>query len=242
MKCICLKHLEFLTMGVVILLSMLLLESCVHDPLVAPADNEPGPVVEDNCDENVVYFENEILPLVISNCAQSGCHDAITAEDDLVLNSYSNSIKSGIVKAGNPGDSELYEKITETDPNDVMPPFPNDPLTAQQIGKIRTWIAQGALNNKCSNFACDTTNVTYSASILPLITNKCRGCHSGNAPSGNLDLTTHQTLQGVALNGRLLGSVTHASGFVPMPPGGSKLSDCETEMIRMWIDQNAPNN
>jgi hypothetical protein len=39
-----------------------------------------------------------------------------------------------------------------------------------------------------------------------------------------------------------MGSVTHADGYVPMPQGGSKLSACEIDMIRIWIDASAPNN
>jgi hypothetical protein len=243
MKFICLK-MEFLTMCAVIIILMLLLESCVHESLVDPvAENpDPPPVGEDTCDENTVYFENEVLPLLISNCAKSGCHDAATAEEGIILNSYSSVMQSDVVNPGDPGESELYEKITESDPDDVMPPFPEAPLNATQIATIRTWIAQGAQNNKCNNSACDTTNVTYSASVLPLMTNKCRGCHSGNTPSGNLDFTSYQALQTVALDGRLMGSVTHANGYVPMPQGGSKLSACEIDMIRIWIDASAPNN
>lgn len=230
-------------MCLVIILAMLLLESCVHEPLVAPDPvPEPDPVGEDVCDENVVYFENEVLPLLISNCAMSGCHDAATAEEGIILTSYTNIMRSDVIKSGNPGDSELYKKITETDQDDIMPPFPADPLSAAQIATIRTWIAQGAQNNKCNNPACDTTNVTYTASILPLMTTKCKGCHSGANPSGGLDFTSHQVLQAVALNGRLMGSITHANGYVAMPQGGNKLSDCEIDMVRIWINESAPNN
>jgi hypothetical protein len=234
---------EFVGMCIVILLVMLLLESCVHEPLVTPApDPEPAPVEHDICDENVVYFDNEILPLLISNCAMSGCHDATTAEDDIILNSYTNIMRSDVIASGNPGESELYKKIIETDRDDIMPPFPADPLSPAQVATIRTWIAQGAQNNKCNNPGCDTINVTYTASVLPLVTTKCRGCHSGTNPSGGLDLTTHQKLQAIALDGRLMGSITHTSGYVAMPQGGSKLSDCEIDMVRIWINDSAPNN
>jgi hypothetical protein len=242
MKVISLKW-EFIMIWAVFLLTLLVLESCVHEPLVTPVtDPDPAPDPVENCDENVVYFQNEVLPLLISNCAKSGCHDAATAEEGIVLDSYANLVRSRLVKAGNPGGSELYEKITTNESDEIMPPPPADPLNAGQIATIRDWIAQGAQNNVCTSAGCDTTNVTYSLSILPLITNKCTGCHSGNAPSGNLNFTNFQTVQTVALNGRLIGSVTHASGFSPMPPGGAKLSDCEINMINIWIDGNAANN
>jgi hypothetical protein len=243
MRFVCLK-LEFLAMCAVIVLLMLLLESCVHEPLVAPVNNpgEPDPTVDEQCDPAVVYFENEILPLLVSNCAKSGCHDAATAEDGVILNSYASVMNSDVIEAGDPEKSDLYEVITEDDADERMPPFPDAPLESEQIQKIRSWIAQGAANNKCNSMGCDTTNVTFSSSVLPLISTKCKGCHSGNAPSGGLDFTQHQTLQTVALDGRLLGAVTHAPGFAPMPQGGSKLSDCEIDMISIWISESAPNN
>ena len=215
--------------------------SCVHEPLV-PAGPE-GPIVPvDQCDPNVIYFQNDILPLLVSNCAKSGCHDAATAEEDIVLDSYANVMGSDVIEAGDPEDSELYEKITENDPDDVMPPPPHERLSPDQIAQIRTWIRQGAQDTFCSNATCDTANVTYSGAIRNLITNKCLGCHSGNIPAGNLDFSTHLGLQIAALDGRLYGAVNHASGFTPMPQGGAKLSACEIDVIRIWIDDGALNN
>jgi hypothetical protein len=242
MKFICLKW-EFLMMWVVILLAALLLESCVHEPLISPSVSpDPPPVPSETCDEQVVYFQNEILPLLISNCAKSGCHDAASAEEDIILDSYANIMRSGVVDAFDHNDSELYEKITEDDEDDLMPPAPNEPLRSEQILKIRNWIAQGAQNNVCTSTECDTTNVTYMASILPLVTNKCVGCHSGKTPSGNLNFSAFEGLQIAALDGRLMGAITHANGFEPMPQGGNKLSECEIQMIGIWIEDNAPNN
>jgi hypothetical protein len=243
MNFVCLK-LEFLAMCAVIVLLMLLLESCVHEPLVGPVDgtNKSEPVVDEQCAPDIVYFENEILPLLVSNCTKSGCHDAATAENGIVLNSYASVMSSDLIESGNPEKSVLYKVITEDDADGAMPPFPSYPLESDQVQKIGTWITQGAKNNKCNSMACDRTNVTYSASIHPLITAKCKGCHSGDPPSGNLDLTQHQALQTIALDGRLTGAVTHAPGFSPMPQGGSKLSDCEIEMIGIWVTQGARNN
>jgi hypothetical protein len=241
MKFICVKW-EFLMMWIVILLAAIL-ESCVHEPLVDPSVTpDPAPVSSETCDEDVVYFQNEILPLLISNCAKSGCHDAATAEDGIVLDSYANLMRSGVVNAFDHNESELYEKITEDDDDDIMPPAPNEPLKPGQILTIKNWIAQGAKNNVCTSPVCDTTTVTYADSILPLVTNKCVGCHSGKAPSGNLNFSTFEGLNIAALDGRLMGAISHSNGFTPMPQGGSKLSDCEIEMIGIWIDDSAPNN
>ena len=90
--------------------------------------------------------------------------------------------------------------------------------------------------------ACDTTIVTYSGSVNPIITDNCTGCHSGtNAPLGiTLDIYAGVNVQ--ALNGKLLGAVTHSAGFSPMPKNGLKLNDCNIGKIRKWVSSGAPNN
>lgn len=92
---------------------------------------------------------------------------------------------------------------------------------------------------------CDTTAVTYSASIAPVIALKCNSCHSiTSAPSagGNIILEGHMNMENVAATGKLLGAVTHAPGYSSMPKTGNKLSYCEITAIRRWIEANMPNN
>ncbi len=87
---------------------------------------------------------------------------------------------------------------------------------------------------------CDTTIVTYSASVNPVLTAYCVGCHSGaNAPLGvNLETYPNVKLQ----TGKLFGSVNHSPGFIPMPKNENKLSDCNIAKIRKWVAAGAPNN
>lgn len=90
---------------------------------------------------------------------------------------------------------------------------------------------------------CDTTSVSYSASILPILQiNGCLGCHTGGAPSGNISLENYISVKAVAQSGRLMGSVSHAGGYTPMPQGGNKLSACSINKLRAWIDAGMPEN
>lgn len=68
----------------------------------------------------------------------------------------------------------------------------------------------------------------------------CR-LHNPNSAGGSVILTTYSGTQVVALNGKLVGSVTHAVGSIPMPQGG-KLSDCQIIQIRKWVGAGALNN
>ncbi|MFM7218018.1 MAG: c-type cytochrome domain-containing protein, partial [Bacteroidota bacterium] len=213
--------------------------SCKNDPLefLPPSGNGTG---ANSCDPDSAYFENDIAPLLNTNCAKSGCHDPITHAEGIRLNTYANVMNSGIIDPGNPGNSDLIEVITETDPDKIMPPPPAQPLTSSQIALLNQWISQGARNNSCTG-GCDTTNVTFSQSIAPLLQNKCNGCHGTSNPGGGVILTSYANVLTVAQNGKLLSSVEHTSAF-PMPKNGNKLPQCEIDMIRIWIDAGAPNN
>ena len=55
-------------------LLMLILNSCKHEMEILPAKKQTSIVTGgmlSTCDPDSVYFENQILPLLISNCAQS---------------------------------------------------------------------------------------------------------------------------------------------------------------------------
>jgi hypothetical protein len=113
------------------------------------------------------------------------------------------------------------------------------------------WLASGCyydseefLYPQISN-TCDTTNVTYSQSVVPLLENYCLSCHSNSmAPSsgGNIKLENYADVKIQADNHKLLGSVAHENGYSPMPLGASKLDDCKITTIRIWVNAGAPNN
>jgi len=202
---------------------------------------DPGSGNNFPCDPDTVYFQNQVLPLILSSCATTDCHDRLTEEQEVLLVDYASIIRYGEIRPGDPNDSELFEKITENDSEDRMPPSPKDPLTSEQINIIRTWIEQGAKNNFC-NEDCDTTNVTFSGTIWPLIQTNCLGCHSGNPPSGDIFLTDYASIVVVANSGQLYGAVSHSPGYEPMPKNAAQLSDCKVNQIRIWIENGKPND
>ena len=209
--------------------------SCKHDSTVTDLI-----LTDTACDPNTVYFVNDIKPIINSSCAYTGCHDAITHSDGIDLSSYSAIMASGSVKAGSPGNSEMYEKITETDPGDIMPPPPAIALSSDQKNKIRDWISQGAKNNYCDK-GCDSTNVGFSASVWPIMQDNCYSCHSGTSAGGGIQITGYQDVRVLVQNGKLVGTINHTAGYSAMPKGG-KLSDCEIAIINIWIKNGAQND
>jgi hypothetical protein len=94
---------------------------------------------------------------------------------------------------------------------------------------------------------CDTTNVTYSTNVLPLITDYCITCHSGGTPSGGISLEGYDNVRASSLietgnYGSLIGVISHAPGNSPMPKNAPKLSDCQIRQVEIWIGQGAQNN
>lgn len=144
-----------------ILIWICLHQSCTHDPIFD--DMDPDPIdtmdnhidtmdidttdMENPCDSTIVYFLNEILPVFVNNCALSGCHDAATATNGVVLDNYENIINTEKIEPFDLDDSEIYELITENDPNKVMPP--SGKLDDNQINLIGSWITQGAQDLEC---------------------------------------------------------------------------------------------
>lgn len=220
--------------------------SCEHDPVYTPiGDDDPIGGVDpgdsgEECDPDKIYFVNEVMPIISSNCAISGCHGGGSSQDGIELSSYSGIME--IVEAGDAFDSEIYEVITENDSDDRMPPPPNAPLTAGQIAIIMDWINQGATNEECANTECDLSNVTFSQSVWPIIQNNCTGCHSGGSPQGNINLTNYSRIAQVAGSGLLLGVIQHEPGFVPMPYNGQQLDPCKIATIEEWVNQGYPEN
>lgn len=95
------------------------------------------------------------------------------------------------------------------------------------------------------NTTCDLSNVTFAASVKPILQASCLSCHSNsNASSsgGGIRLQDYADVQTQAKNGKLMGTVKHASGYQQMPLGGGKLSDCEINTLQKWIDNGTLNN
>lgn len=240
-----------------IIVQLAFMVSCKHAPLfdddVTPVDTTGNPVdtttTDDTttlgtpCDPGTVYFDLDVLPLLKSNCAFSGCHDSASAQKGVVLVSYESVMATADVTPFDLGNSKIYRRIVETDPDKRMP-FGRPPLDQEQIQLIAKWILQGALDLSCDPdaSACDTTNVTWSQTIKPVIDLHCKGCHSGAAPSGGISLATHAGVQSVALTGKLYGVISWENGFVMMPRGGNQLPACIIKKIKTWIDAGAPDN
>jgi len=95
-----------------------------------------------------VSFKADIIPILTTNCAISGCHTTPNPQSELNLSAsvaYSQllNVGDGYVTPGNPGTSVMYSSITN--PSQIMPP--TGQMNSCTIDLIKIWIQQGAKNN-----------------------------------------------------------------------------------------------
>lgn len=221
----------------IIALLMATIWACTTEPLV-PA-NFTGESPDGTCVDGIVSFQYEILPLITSGCAMSGCHDAITAEDGVVLIDYQTIMRE--VTPNNINESELYEVLNETG-DDIMPPPPNSPFSQAQKDLIKKWINQGALNTTCMTDCDSTVSATFAAVVYPIIETNCVGCHNDNLAEAGVKLNSHARILPYVNSGSLMGTIEHKPGYPVMPTSGIKLTDCNISLLNQWIANGALNN
>ncbi len=221
------------------------LSACKHeveDLAVSRNTTNTNPSIDSICDDQAVYFANDVLPLLNSKCSSAGCHGNGSAQDGVSLETYALIMQTAEVVPGDAQASELIEVILETDPDKRMPPAGSPSLSADEISILQDWVSQGALNNECIEVGCDTLNVTFSGTIEPLINQKCTGCHStATATNKGVTLRNYTEIKAWVDDGALLGSILGNSNYTKMPQGGA-LPSCEVEQIIKWINEGSPNN
>ena len=86
---------------------------------------------------------------------------------------------------------------------------------------------------------CDSTNVSFSSDIMPIINNSCAviGCHIQGG-SGNGLFENYAQIKTKVENGSLSERVTIQQDMPPSEP----LTDCQIEHIMQWIEDGALNN
>jgi mono/diheme cytochrome c family protein len=103
------------------------------------------------------------------------------------------------------------------------------------IGFLMVWSCKHEPVEMITDGNCDTLGITY-ADVYSIFEKYCLFCHSGANPDAGLDLENYEEVAFIAQSGQLLGSVSHAAGFSPMPKNGDKLTFCEIQTISIWIN------
>lgn len=86
--------------------------------------------------------------------------------------------------------------------------------------------------------SAQTTKITYTGNIKPMLDRKCTRCHSPNGSQADLPLNNYQSVRaqitpGSPANSRLVQAVD----------GGAmsgRLSSAEINQLKLWVQQGAP--
>ena len=205
--------------------------ACKHgatDDFIIPVNKNPLNVVVNTNLYDSICFEEQIAPLLVSNCARSGCHNDTTKQSGVILTTYE-SVMATI-------SAQLLLQCIQDSGQMGMPR--SGKLNSSQVNLIKTWINQGMKKGIDCEGPCDTTHVTYSGTILPIIQNSCIGCHV----NGTTNLANYTSVKLSVTNGKLLGSINQITGCLPMPQGGAKLPPCKLRQFKIWVYAGALNN
>lgn len=93
------------------------------------------------------------------------------------------------------------------------------------------------------NTSCDTTNVTFSGTVVPMLSDDCYSCHSNsNAPAKGNNVALQDYNDVVAKNAAISGSIKHTGSYVPMPKNGGKIKECSINQFDIWVKDGMPDN
>lgn len=241
---------------------------------------------------------NRIQSTILTpQCATSGCHAgtasplgldlaAVAAYDNLLTMESSQVSGLRLVEPNNADASYLVHKIQGTQSAGQQMPLYRPPLSDEQLALVRQWIGDGAPppTNSTDTSPGDSAGsdsdqdptpapeLTASfASIQALVfDSQCSGCHSGDTPAGELNLTegsSYAQLIGQAATldpqGMLLVDPGNSAGSFliaklrdidlgspetdgyrgeRMPLMGARLDDSVIDTIARWIDSGALDN
>ncbi|HOY15170.1 MAG TPA: hypothetical protein PLY70_18615 [Saprospiraceae bacterium] len=147
---------KIIILGVVVCF-FALLQSCSFDQIaqdVVPDDDGMGMDTSSvdtsnmmsNCNPDTVYFEKDILPILLTNCSLGGCHTAASRQNGVVTENYNRLVQTVGIKPFEPEKSRLFLSITSK--NNIMPP--SGRMSEDKINLISKWISQGATNLTCN--------------------------------------------------------------------------------------------
>jgi hypothetical protein len=99
-----------------------------------------------------------------------------------------------------------------------------------------------SVNTGGNTSTCDTVNMKFAANVQPILAANCYACHGNGLAESGVNLDNYTKVKQQVDNGKLLGVITHASGFPAMPYKRPKLSDCDINKIKDWLTRGAKND
>lgn len=91
--------------------------------------------------------------------------------------------------------------------------------------------------------SCDTTNVTYSGTVVPILSNNCYSCHSNKTAASNGNNIALENYADVVTNNVAISQSINQTGSIPpMPKNGGKIKACSITQFDIWVRNGMLNN
>ena len=89
---------------------------------------------------------------------------------------------------------------------------------------------------------CDSTNVSFTKSVLPILNKHCNSCHSSSVQTHGIILDHYESVRIFAIEGSLYGAIIRNGEYAPMPYSAAKLDVCSIALIHHWIKEGIKDN
>lgn len=174
---------------------------------VLPPLKKPG--ASDAPTASTVSFTKEVAPLLVQKCGR--CHVS-AARGRFQMRDFEELMKGPpegvVVMPGNADGSRIVEVIVSGDM-----PRGGDPVSEEELGKLKTWIAEGAkfdgpdAKAPLRSFAAEaggmaaasTLNrptgketVSFALDLAPVLSKECLSCHGQQNPRGQFSMVTFE--------------------------------------------------
>jgi cytochrome c553 len=215
----------------------------------APADPER--------DRPSTRFEAEVRPILEARCLR--CHGAEKTRAGLDLTTLEAMLAGGEggepgIIPGDPDGSLVIDVIT----SGLMPPEPDEPMTEQEVGVLRGWIAEGAEADVRAMSGAGSADARerdrLALEIFHLLDFRCVDCHGRHGTEGGLDLrSAAAAIAGGETGPAVVPGDPDASPLIrrlakdEMPPRIGRfdlsikpITEPELDLLRGWIAAGAP--
>ena len=91
-------------------------------------------------------------------------------------------------------------------------------------------------------YDCTGYTPTYEANVKPILDATCatEGCHGGNDPEEDIDLSTFAGASAASREKSFMGSIQHLPGYHKMPQDAERLTDTQIHLLSCWIENGSP--
>lgn len=88
--------------------------------------------------------------------------------------------------------------------------------------------------------SCDTANITFSGTIIPIFNNNCYSCHSSTTSTFGGNIRLEGIADVMVYSGRIIAAIKQ-TGPIAMPPNG-KIKVCSITQFEIWVKNGMLNN